>query len=49
MGLISGAIDRLPPWGRLIVFTLAVLASVFSIAHYGFLHFLLRVIFSPDI
>jgi hypothetical protein len=51
MESISGAIgklfDKLPLWARLIWVALTIVGSVYCIAHYGFLHFLLRVIFSP--
>jgi hypothetical protein len=47
MEAISKSIDRLPTWAKLILMLVTVLGSVYYIAHYGFLSFLLRVIFSP--
>lgn len=49
--MISKALDRLvnkfPVWGKFIFFGLTVVGSVYYISHYGFWHFLLRMIFSP--
>jgi len=47
MGSISRVIDRLPMWAKLISVALTVLGSMYCIARYGFLSFLLHVIFSP--
>jgi hypothetical protein len=44
---IGKVVDRLPLWGKVIFYVLTLLGSVYCIAHYGFFHFLLRVIFSP--
>ena len=44
---IGKVVDRLPLWGKVIFYVLILLGSVYCIAHYGFFHFLLRVIFSP--
>ena len=44
---IGRVVDRLPLWGRVIFYVITVLGSVYFIAHYGFLRFLLRMIFSP--
>jgi hypothetical protein len=49
MGLISRAVDRLPTWAKFIFAALTVIGSVYYIARYGFLPFLLRVIFSPNL
>ena len=53
MGLISRAVgvllDRLPGWAKLILAALAVFGSGYYIVRYGFLSFLLRMIFSPDL
>ena len=40
-------VGRLPLWGNVIFYALAELGSVYCIAHYGFFHFLLRMILSP--
>jgi hypothetical protein len=47
MESISKVVDKLPIWVKLILMVFAVLASVYSIAHYGLLSFLLHAIFSP--
>jgi len=47
MESISRAIDKLPAWAKLILMVFAIVGSVYYIAHYGFLSFLLRMIFSP--
>src|SRR5215471_19278877 len=47
MGSISRVIDRLPMWAKLISVALTVLGSMYRIARYGFLSFLLHVIFIP--
>ena len=47
MGSISGAVDKLPTWAKLICMVITVLGSVYCIARYGFFSFLLHVIFSP--
>ncbi|MGA3130981.1 MAG: hypothetical protein ABSD59_09285 [Terracidiphilus sp.] len=39
--------DKLPAWAKLICALFLVLGSVYYIAHYGFLTFLLHAIFSP--
>jgi hypothetical protein len=49
VGLISRAIDKLPTWAKLICWILVVIVSMYCILHYGFVHFLLRVILSPDL
>jgi hypothetical protein len=49
MGVVSRAIDKLPTWVQAILVVVAISASVYYIAHYGFLAFLVRTIFSPDI
>lgn len=49
MGVIGKAIDRLPPWAKLIFWGLTIIGSVYCIARYGFWSFLLRVIFSPNL
>jgi nitrate reductase NapE component len=51
MGPISRAIDKLidklPRWAQLILLVFVAVGSVYYIAHYGFLTFLLKMIFSP--
>jgi hypothetical protein len=47
MESISRAFDRLPTWAKTIWMVFTVLASVYCIARYGFLSFLLHMIFSP--
>jgi hypothetical protein len=47
MGLISRAVDRLPTWAKFILAALTVVGSVYYIARYGFLTFLLKAVFSP--
>ena len=47
VGLISRAVDRLRGWVKYILAFLTVIGSGYYIAHYGFLSFLLRMIFSP--
>ena len=37
-------VDKLPPWGKFVFYVLTAVGSVYCIAHYGFFHFLLRVI-----
>jgi len=49
MGVVSKALDKLPTWVRMIVLVTAISTSAYYIAHYGFLSFLMRMIFSPDI
>ena len=49
MGVVSRAIDKLPTWLQVILVVVAIATSVYFIAHYGFLSFLMRMIFSPDI
>jgi hypothetical protein len=49
MGVVSRAIDRLPTWVQVILVVVAIATSVYYIAHYGLLSFLMRTIFSPDI
>jgi hypothetical protein len=49
MGLISRGIDKLPPWAKFILIVLTIFGSVYYIARYGILTFLLRVIFSPEL
>lgn len=49
MGHVSKAIDRLPPWAKMIPAVLTVAASVWYIARYGLLTYILTVIFSPDL
>jgi hypothetical protein len=44
---ISKAIDKLPKWAKSICVVFAVFGTVYYIAHYGFLSFLLHMIFSP--
>src|SRR6266496_799614 len=47
MEWISRAVDKLPPWARLICAALTVLLSVYRIVRYGFWSFLLHAIFKP--
>jgi hypothetical protein len=47
MESISRAIDKLPTWTKVFFYTFIVLGSIYYIAHYGFLSFLMHVIFSP--
>ena len=51
MGPISRAIgrliDKLPRWAQWILMLFAAVGSVYYIAHYGVLIFLLKMIFSP--
>lgn len=47
MEFISKALDRLPPWVKLIFWVFAVIAIVYSIEKYGFWTILLKAIFSP--
>ncbi len=49
MGMISRAIDKLPTWVRVALTIVAIFMSIYSIARYGFLSFLMRMIFSPDL
>jgi hypothetical protein len=49
MGVVSRAIDKLPAWVKVIVVVASIATSVYYIAHYGLLSFLMRMIFSPDI
>lgn len=44
---IGKVVDKLPPWAKVIFYILVVAGSVYCIAQYGLLQFLLRVIFSP--
>jgi hypothetical protein len=44
---IGKAVGKLPLWGKVIFYILTLALSAYCIAHYGFFHFLLRVIFSP--
>jgi hypothetical protein len=48
MGAISRAVDKLPTWVQAVIGVVAVLMSVYSIAHYGFFSFLMHMIFSPN-
>jgi hypothetical protein len=47
MEFISRAIEKLPTWARLILIVFTVFGSVYYIARYGFISFLLGAIFSP--
>jgi hypothetical protein len=47
MRWLDKAIDRLPTWAKLILAVVVVTGSVDLIRQYGFLGFLLRLIFSP--
>ena len=47
MGLTSKALDKLPRWAKIIFMAFAVFASVYYIAHYGFVSFLLNMLFKP--
>jgi type VI protein secretion system component VasF len=47
MESISKALDRLPPWAKLIVWVLAMIVAVYSIAKYGFWTIFLKALFSP--
>jgi len=38
---------KLPPWGKLIFWAIAILVTVYGIARYGLGRILLRAIFSP--
>jgi hypothetical protein len=53
VGLISRAIDKivapLPTWTKMILLAFVVAGSVYLIARDGFISFLLRAIFSPDL
>jgi hypothetical protein len=49
MGVMSRGIDKLPSWVRVILMLIAIGASIYYVAHYGFFSFLLRMIFSPEI
>jgi hypothetical protein len=40
-------IDKLPRWAKVILMVLVVVGCVYYIAHFGFLTFLLKMIFSP--
>jgi hypothetical protein len=44
---LGKVVDRLPMWGKVLFYVLTLLVSAYCIAHYGFFHFMLRVIFSP--
>jgi len=44
---IDKLLDKLPPWGKLIFWTIAILVTVYGIARYGLGRILLRAIFSP--
>ena len=44
---LGKVVDKLPLWGKVIFYVLTLILSVYRIAHYGFFHFLLSVIFSP--
>jgi hypothetical protein len=44
---IGKVVDRLPMWGKVIFYVLTLFGSVYCIVHYGFFHFLLRVLFTP--
>jgi hypothetical protein len=49
--MISGAIgklfDKLPQWARAVWIVFTIVLSIYCVYRYGFLHFLLRMIFSP--
>jgi nitrate reductase NapE component len=47
MGFTSKALDKLPSWAKFIFMVFAVFASVYYISHYGFLSFLLNMLFKP--
>ena len=44
---ISRVLDKLPRWVNSVLMVFALLGSVYYIVHYGFISFLLRMIFSP--
>jgi hypothetical protein len=48
MGIISRQVDKLPAWAQLVLTALSVAGGIYGIAHYGFWHFMLRMILSPD-
>lgn len=45
--VLEKAIDKLPPWAKLIVWVGAAIGCVYYISCYGLGSFLLRMIFSP--
>jgi energy-coupling factor transporter transmembrane protein EcfT len=47
MKFMSKAIDRLPPWAKLLFWIFAVIVIAYSIAKEGFWTILLKAIFSP--
>ena len=47
MELISRALDKLPTWAKSILVVITIIGSVYCIARWGFLSFVLHVIFSP--
>ncbi len=47
MSLVSRALDKLPAWVQLTLGLIAVPLTIYYIAHYGFWHFVLRMILSP--
>ena len=49
MSLTRRAIDKLPAWAQTLLLILAIPLAIYETLHYGFWHFLLRVIFSPEI
>jgi hypothetical protein len=49
MGVISRAVDKLPSWVQVILAVFGVIVGLYEIGHYGFWHFLLRLIFSPTL
>jgi hypothetical protein len=45
--LFDKLFDKLPSWAQAIFFVLCGVLFLYSVAHYGLAHTLLRVIFSP--
>jgi len=47
VGVISGAIDKLPRWAQMTFMALGLAGFVYGIAHYGW-SFFWKMFFSPD-
>ncbi len=41
--------EKLPTWANVLLMVAVVPASAWYIAHFGFWHFILRMIFSPEL
>lgn len=46
-GVVDKLIDKLPAWAKPVLVAVTLLGSVYCVVRYGFLSFVLHVIFRP--